>query len=158
VFIGLFIYLGAGGEAAYEVTKTVLARFTVRDVLMTRFTALSPDDDLDKAVQVLLNGQEQDFLVTAGDEVQGVLTRKELIQGLSSSGKSSPVSGVMRKDFLTLTPDMNLQEVYTRMMTDGCTVYPVQDKGKLLGLVDKENISELLLVQRALTKSSLQAG
>lgn len=36
------------------------------------------------------------------------------------------------------------------MITNGYKVYPVQKNGKLVGIVDKENISELILVQQAL--------
>lgn len=155
VFIGLFIYLGAGGEAAYEATKNLLAGFNVGHVLMTRFTTLSPDDNLEKAVQLLLDGHEQNFLITANEKVQGVLTRKELIHGLFVFGKRSLISNSMRKDFITLTTDMNLQDVYTKMMTNSCTTYPVQENGALVGMVDKENISELILVQQAM---HLQTG
>lgn len=150
VFIGLFIYLGAGGEAAFETTRNLLTGLQVRDALMTRFTALSPDDSLEKAVQVLLDGQEQDFLVTSNNQVQGVLTRKELIYGLSAYGKSSVISNIMRKDFITLIPDMNLQVVYQKMIAGGCTIYPVQENGILAGLVDKENINEMILIKQAI--------
>lgn len=149
VFIGLFIYLGAGGEAANEATRGGLAGYRVRDVLMTRFTTLSPEDSLEKAARELLQGQEREFLVTENEEIKGVLTRKQLIQGLSAFGKSSRVSNSMQEDFFILTPEMELPAVYTQMMTSSCTVFPVKDDGKLVGLVDKENISELILVQQA---------
>ena len=56
----------------------------------------------------------------------------------------------MRKDYLTLRPDMPLQEVYQKLMASGCTVAPVLDKGKLIGIVDRENINELIMVKEAL--------
>lgn len=149
VIIGLFIYLGAGSEAAYETTKNLLSGFRVVDVLIRRFTTLSPYDNLDKAVHVLLEGQEQEFLITANEDVQGILTRKRLIDGLSVFGRSAPISNVMQKDFLTLSPEMNLQDVYTKMLTNACNIYPVKDNGKLIGVVGRENISELILVQQA---------
>ena len=37
------------------------------------------------------------------------------------------------------------------MITKGYKVYPVQENGKLVGMVDKENISELILVQQDLS-------
>jgi len=149
VFIGLFIYFGAGSEAAYETTKSLLSGFRVADVLIRKFTTLSPDDSLDKAVHVLLEGHEQDFLVTVNEEVIGILTRKRLIYGLSALGKSASISNVMQKDFLTLSPEMNLQDVYMKMLTGASNVYPVVDNGKLIGIIDKENVSELILVQQA---------
>lgn len=149
VFIGLFIYLGAGGEAAYESARSLLNGFTVRDALMTRFTTLLPTDELEKAARILLDGQEQEFLIADQEFVMGVLTRKELIRGLSQFGKNSPIANIMRKDFLTVSPDTNLHEVYTAMMNGYGTVYPVIENGRLVGMVDKENISELILIKQA---------
>lgn len=149
VFIGLFIYFGAGSEAAYETTKNLLSGFRVADVLIKKFTTLSPEDSLDKAVHVLLEGYEQEFLVIMNEDVIGILTRKQLIYGLSAFGKSASISNVMRKDFLTLSPERNLQDVYLKMLTNACNVYPVKENDHLIGIVDKENISELILVQQA---------
>lgn len=149
VFIGVFIYFGAGAESAYETTRSLLSGFRVEDVLIKKFTALSPDDSLDKAVHVLLEGYEQDFLVTMNEEVIGILTRKRLIYGLSALGKSAPIANVMQKDFLTLSPEMNLQDIYMKMLTNAYNVCPVKQNGKLIGIIDKENVSELMLVQQA---------
>lgn len=35
------------------------------------------------------------------------------------------------------------------MITNTCTVFPVQKNGELLGMVYKENIMELILVKQA---------
>ena len=150
VFIGVFIFIGAGTEAYLEKTKSILTGHTVRDVLMHQYTSLLPGDTLDKAVQTLLDGQEQEFIITEENNVVGVLTRKELIAGLSEHGKQIPIANVMRKDYLALDPDMPLQEVYQKLMASGCTVAPVLDNGKLIGIVDRENINELIMVKEAL--------
>ena len=150
VFIGVFIYLGAGAEATFEATKSILTGHSVKDVLMKQYTILQPQDTLEKVVELLLNGQEQEFVVVENNQVTGVLTRKELIAGLAEYGKQSPVANVMRKDFLTLNPDMPLQEVYQKLMANGCAVAPVLDNGKLIGIVDKENVNELIMIKAAL--------
>ena len=150
VFIGLFIFLGAGGEAAYEATRSVLSGFKVKDVLMTKFTWLSPNDTLAKAVQLLLAGQEQEFLVGDGSTVSGILTRKDIIKGLTEFGKEAPVSNAMQKNFMTLQPEMELQEVYHKMMSNGSTFSPVYEGKILAGVLDRENISELLMIKSAI--------
>lgn len=149
VFIGLFIYFGAGTESAYETTKKLLSGFTVADVLIKKFTTLSPDDSLDRAAHVLLEGQEQEFLVTMNEDVIGILTRKQLIYGLSTLGKSASIANVMQKDFITLSPEMDLQDVYTTMLTNVYNVYPVKENSRLIGIIDKDNVTELILVQQA---------
>jgi Zn-dependent protease len=89
VIIGLFIFLGAGGEAAYEKTKAALTGLLVRDALMKKFTVLKPDDTLGRAVDALLNSQETEFVVADGETGKpvGLLTRNEIIRGLSEQGK-----------------------------------------------------------------------
>jgi len=155
VFIGMFIYLGAGAEAAFETAKSALAGHTVKDALMRQFTRLNPNDSLEKAVQILLNGQEKEFIVTEDERVVGILSRIELVKGLSGSGKATPVSRVMRKDFITLNSEMSLQEVYQKMISSGCPVAPVIDSGNLTGIVNKENMEELLMVKGALKENSV---
>ncbi len=150
VFIGLFIYLGAGAEAAHESTKSALIGYTVSDVLVQKYTRLSPGETLEKVVQLLQNSQEQGFVVVENDQAKGVLTRKELIKGLSEYGKSSPVSNVMRKDYITLLPDMPLQEVYQKLLANHFSLAPVLEDGQLIGIVDIKGIQELIAVSKAL--------
>lgn len=150
IFIGIFIYLGAGGEAAYESTKSALSDLTVKDAMMTRYTVLSPDDTLSKAVQQLLQGQDKDFLVAENDNVTGILTRKGIVKGLTEFGQQASLDKAMTKDFLVLSPDMVLQDVYNKMTSNGYTINPVYQSGQLIGVVDKENIMELIIVKDAL--------
>lgn len=151
LFIGIFVYLGAGAEAAFETTRYAMSGIKVSEVMMQNFTAIHGNDSLEKIVDILLNGQEHEFAVVQGDEVVGILTRKELIRGLTNLGKNAPVQQVMRTDYKTLAPKMKLQDVYQQMMTTGITLFPVVDGGKLIGLVNKENIEEMLLVKSALS-------
>lgn len=153
VIIGFFVYLGAGSEAKYESIRTGLSDYTVRDVVMEQYSLLLPQDPLEKAVHLLLNSQQQDFIVADDGQVVGVLTRKELIRGLSEHGKSAPVADAMSQEYITLHPDMPLQEVYHKMMTGASSVSPVVESGRFIGIVNKTNIDELLMVDSALREA-----
>lgn len=151
VFIGLFVYLGAGGEAAYEQTKARLSGLTVKDALMRRFTMLKPDDTMDEAVHALLNSQETEFVVAdPEDNPVGLLTRTEIIKGLSERGKEASVSQYMNKDFLVVDPDMKLEEFFRHVLEKGKTAALVMSGKTLHGLIDQTNIEERLLVQEAM--------
>lgn len=150
VFIGVFIFLGAGGEAAYEATRSALEGYRVRDVLMRKFTVLSPKDTLGDAARVMLDGSESEFVVAENGHVVGVLTKRDLVKGLAESGKDAPVAAVVNKDYLTLKPEMELKEAYQKMAAGHHALVPVLEDSKLIGVVDSENISELLLVNKAL--------
>lgn len=154
IFIGVFIYLGAEAEASFEVTKSALKPHTVRDVLMKNYSPVSPDESLQKVVNLLLDGQEQEFVVVENQVVTGVLTRKDLIKGLSEKGKNVPVSEVMQKDFLSLAPEEPLAEVFQQMILKNISVAPVIENGNMIGIVNRENIDELIMVKSALMKDT----
>ncbi len=153
IFIGIFIYLGAGAESAFETTKVILSQYKVRDALMQKFTRLAPTDTLEKAVQILLNSQEQSFIVMENEKAAGILTKNELIKGLSESGKNTPVADVMVKEFTSLKPEMGLHEAFQQLTLNSGTVSPVYENGTFIGIVDRENINELLLISQALKKN-----
>lgn len=152
VFIGLFVYLGAGFEASQEQTQSLLSGLKVKDALIRRFTVLKPDDNLERAVDSLLNSQETDFLITDRDKPIGVLSKNEIIRGLSEQGNQTPISAFMNRNFFVVNPEMNLQDFFQMVLAKGQNVAVVMDGNSLLGLIDRGNVEERLLIQQALGK------
>ena len=152
VFIGLFIYLGAGAEEMHENAKSALIGYTASDVLIQKYTRLSPVETLEKAVLLLQNTPEQGVVVVENGQTKGVLTRKELIKGLSDYGKTSSVSQVIRKDYIIIAPDMPLQEVYQKLVANNLSLAPVLKDGQLLGFVDIKGINEFIMIRKELIK------
>ena len=152
VFIGLFIFLGAGAEAVQESTKSALIGYTASDVLIQKYTRLSPMETLEKAVQLLQNTQDQGFVVVENDQAIVFLTRKELIKGLSTYGNSSRVSDIMRNDFAIVTPNTPLQQVYEKLVSNNSQLAAVLDNGQLTGIVTVKGINEMIMVTRGRKK------
>jgi CBS domain-containing protein len=150
VFVALFVWLGAAGEAAAVQTSSTLTGVAVGQVMITDVRTLSPDDPLERAVRLVLDGFQQDFPVVAGGEVVGVLTRAALIRALAERGLASPVAAAMQRDFRAAAPDEPVEEVLTRLETCGCHAMPVVRGRQLLGVLTTENVGEFIMVQTAL--------
>jgi Zn-dependent protease/CBS domain-containing protein len=152
VFIGLFIFLGASSEAAFEQTKSALKNLKVKDALIKRFTVIKPDDNLGLAADALLNSQETEFVVLDAEKPVGLITRNEIIKGLSEQGRAALVSDFMNQDFLTVDSEMKLEDFFRDVMGKGQTVALVLDGERLRGLIDSENVQEKILIQEALQR------
>jgi Zn-dependent protease/predicted transcriptional regulator len=150
VFIALFVWLGAAGEAAAVQTSTTLAGVPVRRVMITDVRTLSPDDPLERAVRFVLDGFQQDFPVVVDGQVVGVLTRATLLRALAERGPTAPVATAMQKDFRAAAPDEPVEEVLTRLQTCNCHAMPVVRGRELLGMLTMENIGEFVMVETAL--------
>ena len=148
VFIGLFVYLGATSESRAVLEKSALDGYQVRDVLMTNYTALYQHEPLQRAVDVLLAGQEKEFLVMDLDGlVVGVLTREAIIRGLDGRREGVRIKDVALDDPLELPLQMSLDEAYELMMAKHATVCPVYDGRHLAGMLNQENVQEFLLLR-----------
>jgi len=154
IFIGLFIFLGAGAEANFEATRMALSKYKVRDALMHQFTKLHAYETIERAVAILLDGQEKEFLVEQDNEIIGVVTRNEIIQGLKEFGQNANINRIVNRDYLTLTPDMELQEAYQKMAQANASISPVMEAGELIGVIDMENITEVVMLENAGLKGS----
>lgn len=149
VFVGVFIYLGAGAEGNYESTRSALSKYKVRDAIMHQFTPLQSSDTIGTAVRLLLDGQEKEFIVLENGEVVGTLTRNEMIEGLGHYGKEASLSEVMKKTILRLEPQMPLDDVYDQMSDENVEIAPIFENGKLIGVLNRENIMEILIIDNS---------
>lgn len=150
IFIGLFIFLGAGGESSLQRLKSSLKDLKVKDALMHSFTVLSSSDTLGGAVDALLNSRETEFVVADEGKPVGILSKNKIIQGLSEQGKEAPVTDFMDTDFFVVHPETDLPKFFQQVLEKGQTLALVMDGEKLLGLIDRENVEEKILIREAL--------
>ena len=106
---------------------------------------------LGDAVELLLTGEQREFPVVDNlGRTEGILTRDNLIRGLSQRGAGSGVAESMTARAPTVPPTLGFDEALERLRASGLPALPVVDAaGRLVGLLTMDNITDLLLVRRA---------
>lgn len=150
IFIAIFVYLGAQAEAGMVEMQSALKGLQVRDAMMTRFRTLAPRDSLNKAVEELLAGSQQDFPVTENEQPVGILRRNDLVKALSDGRRDAPVSEVMCRECETVDENAPLRGAVESMHARQCATVPVVTAGRIVGLLTLENISEMITINAAL--------
>ena len=152
LFIALFVWMGAAQEAGLVQMRAALDGIPVKRAMITDLRTLAPQDQLDRAVRHILEGFQTDFPVMENGQVVGVLTRIDLLKGLAEHGQHVPVSSVMQTEFLTAAPTEMLEGTFARLRAcEGCSSVPVVEHDRLVGLLTMENITELLMIRKALS-------
>ncbi len=118
--------------------------------MQTNYEVLHPDEPLSRAVDLTLSGTQKDFPVLSGQKVIGVLGQSELLMGLSHKGKHSLTSEFMQRDVQSVESTESLQLVLERFQNSDCKIIAVTESGSLVGIIDLENIIELLKIQSAM--------
>jgi CBS domain-containing protein len=88
----------------------------------------------------------------------GILTRANLLAGLSQHGPDQLVTGVMQREFDTAEPNEMLETVLRRMALSPSRIVPVLEDGSLVGLITAENLGEYLMIQNALQRRRTAVG
>ena len=130
--------------------KSALGGIPVSRAMLTSFQTLSPQDTLNRAVELILAGSQQDFPVVENGQVTGLLTRSDLVSTLAQQGQATPVAEIMRRDFVVVDAYDMLETAFARLQECGCPILPVTRNGNLVGLITSENVGEFLMIQAAL--------
>jgi CBS domain-containing protein len=150
LFIALFVWIGASQEASVTQIKSAISGIPVARAMITDFRSLSPSDSLERAVELILSGSQQDFPVEDNGRVVGILTRGDLLQALARDQKGLTVGEVMQRDFQSVDSAEMLETGFVRLQNCQCRTLPVTRNGQLVGLVTTDNLGEFMMIQAAL--------
>ncbi len=153
IFIAVFIWFGAAGEAQLAQTQSKLAGVPVERAMRTQFETLSPINSLRYVSELMLAGTQQEFPVVEDGRPIGLVTRADLFDALARYGSLGVVSQAMRRDFATIDVTGQLVEAAERLRSGQVRLLLVLRDGQLAGLLTWGNVQEFALIRTALEKS-----
>ncbi len=156
ILIALFVWIGASAEVGLEEIKSTLSGATVGRAMLTDFKVLSPDDSLSHAADLTLESSQKDFPVVKGQQILGILSQTDLLKGLQTSGNQAKVADWMNKQVQSVEIDEPLEQVMQRLETSEYRLLSVYDNGRLTGIINLDNIMELVKIQTAIQDSHQQ--
>jgi Zn-dependent protease/CBS domain-containing protein len=152
LLIALFVWIGAESEAVQVEERVVLGGVQVREAMLTDYRTLGPSDTLSHAADLLLAGTQHDFLVVNADgQAEGLLTRADLMNGLSRVGPEARVAEFARPGVGTVEAGAPLGPAMIRLREGEGPCLQVVELGRRVGLLTLENVGEYLMVRAALS-------
>jgi Zn-dependent protease len=136
---GFFIFIGAQLEDQGLMFQSVVDTVTMRDVMLTEFSTLSPSDTLEDALYKSIHSLQDEFPVVRGASLVGVVSRHGILEALRSEGNGY-VQSVMSRAFQVAQPDDSLGAMIRRMAGGRMSLVPVTEGGKVIGIVTLQNL------------------
>ncbi|MFV8754920.1 site-2 protease family protein [Nannocystaceae bacterium ST9] len=158
MFIALFLWMGASGEAKLAEAKWVAHGVPVASAMAREVVAVPVAATLAFALERTLDGFQRDFPVVGEGQVVGVLTREAILRALATSGPDTPVIEVMKRGPRLLHPRDNLEDAFMKILADNEPAPVVDDQGRLVGMLTSDSLGEFLLVRTALEQSRQHAA
>lgn len=156
--VALFVWAGAAQEVTLAQARAALGGRPVEQAMLTDFQSLAPDDPLERAVNLVIAGSQQDFPVVRDGTVVGVLTRGRLVAALAQSGAGTRVEEVMEREFPRAEAGEWIETALERIHGEKSAIVPVYRGAQLIGLLTAENVGEFVAIRRALTAAGHSRG
>jgi CBS domain-containing protein len=118
---------------------------TIRDVMKKRLVTVEPEDPFHLALQVLLWSGVRHLPVVSGDRVVGILTERDILRARAEppGGKllaDLKVLDVMNAPIQSASPDDDVNEAATRMVSHRIGCLPVIEDDALIGIVTRTDV------------------
>lgn len=161
ILIAIFIFMGAGQEAAMVRLQDATDGLSVSDAMITDFRTLPLNATLQDAVDALIAGSQHDSPVIGNDGLYaGMLVRKDLIAALAEHGRTHPIRVIARETPPSVRIDTRLTEAFEVLNESPCPTLPVMERDgvNLAGILTTENVGEMIMVQSALSARRQSRG
>ncbi len=151
--IGVFLYIGAGGEKHQVVLKSLLSDVPASAAMTTEYQTLRPEETLRRAIEHFHHGCQDDFPVIGDRGLEGILTRDKILASLHEKGLDVPVCEIMDRTFDSVGSNTPLDQIYKQLLSSGKTAVAVIDGGSVKGMICLDGISRYFMVRSAMTRT-----
>jgi CBS domain-containing protein len=135
---------------------------TIRQLLSEKGSQVwwvAPDQSARDAVRIMLEHNAGALVVRDGGRLAGIVSERDLVRSVAGRGLAfdeTPVSAVMTRDVLYLSPDQTTEEAMALMVGKGVRHLPVLEGGALVGLVSVRDLIKEVISDKDFVISQLE--
>jgi Zn-dependent protease len=142
VIIGGFIYFMANTENKQVILEDRLHSTKIDEIKRGEYTTLYLHDSMEKAVNLSLKQQENNFLVSDLDgNVIGILHNLFIKDAIQDGRTSEPVSTFTSSKFHVFSPELSIYDARNKMNEFGLSIVGVgHSKEEIVGVIDRDSM------------------
>lgn len=150
VLIGVFIIFSASTESSIVNVMDVLEGHTAGELVMHHFDVLDEDLTIAEASQTVLDSPAISFaVISPKKDIVGTISRDQIIKSFKSNDLGTPISEIMTPITNMISSDAPLKDLYTNEIMKDNKMVPVTERGRIIGLINLENIAEFVAFKKA---------
>ena len=144
MFIGIFVFMGAGAEAKHVAVTENLHALKAKDIMKKKFMVLPSTTNVSNTVSLFIESKNPELVLTDDGRFKGIICYERIIEEIQNGRLHSPTVNLIEKQIQTLTPDKFIFELLPKIQQSNQRIFPVLENEQLLGLVFRE---DLILLQ-----------
>lgn len=122
---------------------------TARDMMTSPVKTIDPETTIEETGQLMYRYGHSGFPVAKDDKLLGIVTRRDLEKANHHGLGHAPVKAYMSTKIVSIEPDTTEEEIQKMIIQHNIGRLPVVQDGKLIGIVTRTNIIEMLHIPKA---------
>src|SRR5215212_9250529 len=151
LFVAVFIFFGATGEAQMVRQRELTRGLLVSDVMGTkpRTETVTPYHTFGQVLDSVIHGYQEDFpVVDESGKLVGMITREEIMAAAHSPERYSSVRDLMKTNVPTISSQADLfEDALPILQQSGLRALPVTENGELVGMLTIEDVGQASLLR-----------
>jgi Zn-dependent protease len=144
--IGLFVYVMASQEYKMVQADHLYRQFRAADVTRRQFTLLHPHETVGRAIDILKQGLETNFLIGEHPTLpEGSISADDLLRARDNGHEGTAISHFARSIPARIHQSTPLNEIFMHFQQDpGTFLLVTDDEGQCIGVLDRDQIDHVL--------------
>ncbi|MFW6306702.1 MAG: CBS domain-containing protein [Bacillota bacterium] len=130
----------AKDELVSVINEKVKPLFRVRKIMSSPVRTVSPDTSIEEVELLMKKFGHNALVVVENEKVVGIFSRSDLSKVKGHNLMHAPVKAYMTRDVITVDASIPVSKAQQIMVEYGIGRLPVENKGKLAGIVTRSNI------------------
>ncbi|MGY6551107.1 MAG: site-2 protease family protein [Erythrobacter sp.] len=151
VLVAVFVYFAAASERSVVEVRGITSGRPAGELMITHFLALAPDDPVSQGASAVIRSEQREFpVLDENGDLRGLLTRDGIVRALVESGPETRVEQVMSTGVRNVSRWTRMDDIVPLLASGAPAVGVIDDHGACIGYITWENLTEELLINRAL--------
>jgi tRNA nucleotidyltransferase (CCA-adding enzyme) len=116
------------------------SKMTAEKIMSSPVRTISKDISIENAQKLMIRYGHNGFVVTNGDIVEGIISRRDIEKAYHHKLNESIVKDFMSDVLVTIKPDTTFDQIEKLIIDNNMGRFPVIDNGKLVGIVTRTDI------------------
>ncbi|MBT8508198.1 peptidase M50 [Methanomicrobiaceae archaeon CYW5] len=147
ILIAVFIYLGAGQEAAMVRYNLLLKGLYVKDAMTSPVKVISPDMPIHEVLALMQSTRHLGFPVVERGALVGMVTLQDIHTAPQIDREALQARDIMTREVVTVAPDSGLYEALRILAPNTFGRIPVVRDGEVVGIVTRSDILKIMELQ-----------
>src|SRR5699024_8749671 len=117
---------------------------TARDLMTHPVKTILPETSIEEAGKLMFRYGHSGFPVEKEGQLEGIITRRDLEKANHHGLGHAPVKAYMSTQVFTVNPETTEEEIQQLIIDHNIGRIPVVENGKLIGIVSRTNIIEMM--------------